>query len=289
MVKVPAGQVSNPHDSPAAVRAASGPPLPRQGFDPRVAHPARVYNFWLGGKDHYSADREVAAKVIGQRPQVVDSAVANRRFLGRAVRYLARCHGVRQFLDIGVGLPAADNTHEVAQRVDPWSRVVYVDSDPLVMSHARALLTSTREGCCDYLQADLRDTGYILREARRTLDFGLPVAVLLLAVLPFIPEADDPAGIVAALAGPLAPGSCVAISHLTADLAPDAVGAGVEAYNALVPVPVFPRSHAQVTGLFAGLSLVAPGVVPVSEWRPDKVARQIVDVYAGIGRKPPRR
>lgn len=271
------------------MRASSDPPLPCQGFDPRVAHPARVHNVWLGGKDHYPADREVADKVIGQCPQVVDAAVANRQFLGRAVRYLAKCQGIRQLIDIGVCLPAPDHTHEVAQRVDPWSRVVYVDNDALVMSHARALLTSTREGCCDYPHADLRDTGCILREARRTLDFSRPVAVLLLAVLHFILDADDPPGIVTALAGPLAPGSCVAISHLTGDFAPDAVGGGVEAYNALVPTPIVARSHARVTGLFTGLSLVAPGVVPVGEWRPDTVAGQVVDVYAGIGRKAPRR
>ena len=257
-------------------------------FDPCVAHPARVYNVWLGGKDHYAADRRAAAQVISQRPQVVGAALANRQFLGRAVRYLVRCHGIRQFLDIGTGLPAPDNTHEVAQQADVWSRVVYVDNDPLVMSHARALLTSSDEGSCDYVQADLRDTGHILREARRTLDFAQPVAVLLLAVLHFIPDADDPAGIVAALTEPLAPGSCVAISHLTSDFAPDAVGGGVEAYNALVPTTIFARSHAQVTSLFAGLSLVAPGVVPVSEWRPQNVALQVADMYAGIARKPPR-
>jgi hypothetical protein len=155
-----------------------------------------------------------------------------------------------------------------------------------VMSHARALLTSTDEGCCDYVQADLRDTGTILREARRTLDFGQPVAVLLLAVLHFIPDADGPAGIVAALTETLAPGSCVAISHLTADFAPEAVGGGVRAYNALVPTPVVPRSHAQVTGLFAGLSLVAPGVVPVTGWRPDQAgaADQAADLYGGVAR-----
>ena len=265
------------------------PPLPHQGFDPQVAHPARVYNVWLSGKDHFPADRAVAAKVIDQRPQVVDAAVANRQFLARAVRYLAKCHGIRQFLDIGTGLPAPDNTHEVAQLVDPWSRVVYVDNDSLVMSHARALLTSTREGCCDYLRADVRDTEHILREARRTLDFKLPVAVLLLAVLHFVPDTDDPVGIVGALAGPLASGSCVAISHLSGDFAPDAVSGGVQAYNALVPTPIFPRSHAQVTSLFNGLPLVPPGVVPVSEWRPDKLAVQVTDVYAGIGRKAPRR
>jgi hypothetical protein len=257
-------------------------------FDPHTAHPARVYNVWLGGKDHFEPNREVASQVISQRPQVVDAAVANRQFLGRAVRHLARCYGVRQFIDIGTGLPAPDNTHEVAQQVDAWSRVVYVDNDPLVMSHARALLTSTDEGSCDYLHADLRDT-CILKEARRTLDFSRPVAVLLLAVLHFIPDQDDPAGIVTALTEPLTAGSCVVISHLTADSAPEAVSEGVAAYNALVPTPVIVRTHAQVTELFGGLPLVPPGVVPVSEWRPDTAAGpHAADIYAGVARKPAR-
>jgi hypothetical protein len=260
--------------------------LPR-GFDPSVAHPARVYDYWLGGKDNFAADREAAARVIRHRPQVVDAAVANRQFLGRAVEYLARCHGIRQFLDIGAGLPARGATHEVAQRVDRWSRAVYVDRDPLVITHARALLASTDEGCCAYLQADLRDTEYILREAARTLDMRRPVAVLLVAVLHFIPDADDPAGVVGALTEPLAPGSCVVISHLTADFAPEAVGGGVAAYNAMVSAPITARSHAQVTGLLGGLRLIAPGVVPVAEWRHDKICREVTDVYAGIARKAP--
>ena len=258
-------------------------------FDPLTPHPARVYNIWLDGKDHFERDREVARRVIRERPQVVDGAVANRRFLGRAVRHLALCYGVRQFIDIGTGLPAPDNTHEVAQLVDPYSRVLYVDNDPLVVTHARALLASTVEGSCDYLHADLRDTGYILKEARRTLDFNLPVAVLLLAVLHFIDDKDDPAGIVTTLAGPLTAGSSVVISHLTADSAPEAVGGGVAAYNALVPTSIYARTHAQVTELFGDLSLVPPGVVPVSEWRPDTAARKVTDVYAGIARKPARR
>jgi hypothetical protein len=257
-------------------------------FDSAVPHPARVYNIWLDGKDHFESDRAVAAKVIEQRPQVVDGAVANRQFLGRAVRHLARCYGVRQFIDIGAGLPAPDNTHEVAQLVDPYSRVLYVDNDRLVMTHARALLASSDEGSCDYLHADLRDTEYILKEARRTLDFNLPVAVLLLAVLHFIDDKDDPAGIVTALAGPLTAGSSVVISHLTADSAPEAVGGGVAAYNALVPTAIYPRTHAQVTELFGDLSLVPPGVVPVSEWRPDTAATKVTDVYAGMARKRAR-
>jgi S-adenosyl methyltransferase len=242
-------------------------------FDPSVPHPARVYNVWLEGKDHFESDREAARLVIEQRPQVVDGAVANR-----------------QFIDIGTGLPAPDNTHEVAQLVDPYSRVLYVDSDPMVMSHAEALLTSTDEGSCDYLHTDLRDTAYILKQARRTLDFNLPVALLLLAVLHFIPDEDDPAGIVTALAGPLTAGSSVVISHLTADSAPEAVGGGVAAYNALVPTSIYARTHAQVTKLFGDFSLVPPGVVPVSEWRPDTATpKKVTDVYAGIARKPWRR
>lgn len=261
---------------------------PPRGFDPDVAHPARVYNVWLGGKDHFAADREAAASVIRHRPQVVHAAMANRQFLGRAVDYLARSHGIRQFLDIGAGLPAPGATHEVVQRVDRWSRVVYVDRDPLVIAHNRALLTSTDEGCCDYLQADLRDAQHILREAARTLDISRPIAVLLVAVLHFVPDADDPAGIVGALTAPLPMGSCVVVSHLTADFAPEAVGEGVAAYNATVSAPITARSHAQVTGLLGGLQPIAPGVVPVAEWRPDKVCREITDVYAFVARKAPR-
>lgn len=258
-------------------------------FDPSVAHPARVYNVWIGGKDHYPADREVAARVIERRPQVVAAAVGNRRFLARAVRYMARCHGIRQFIDIGTGLPAPENTHEVAQRVAAWSRVVYVDNDPLVMAHARALLTSADEGSCGYVHADLRDTDYVLGEAARSLDFTRPVGVLLLAVLHFVPDSDGPPGIVAALMRALAPGSLVAITHLTADFAPEAVGDGMESYNALVPTKVIARSHAQITELFAEFPLVAPGVVPISEWRPDAIVRQVVDLYGGVARTAVRR
>ena len=258
-------------------------------FDPSVPQAARVYDAWLGGKDHYGADRDVAARVAEVRPQVVAAARANRRFLGRAVRYLARRHGVSQFLDIGVGFPTRENTHQIAQRVDPQARIVYVDHDPVVMAHARALLTSGPLGCCDYLHADLRDTGSILRHAARALDFSQPVAVLLLAVLHFVPDADDSPGIVAALTKGLAGGSFVLISHLTADFAPEAVRDAAEIYNKVVSTPVIPRSHAQVSGMFAGLPLIAPGVVPVSEWRPDALARHVVDLYGGVARTAARR
>ena len=260
-------------------------------FDPSVPHPARVYAYWLGSKDHYPADRKAAQEVAARRPQVVAGARANRAFLGRAVRYLADQRGIRQFLDIGPGLPAPDATHTVAQAIAPESKIVYVDNDLLVLAHVRALLTSMPQGTCDYVEADLRDPEKILAEAGRTLDFTRPAAVILAAVLHFIPDADAPQGIVATLAAGLAPGSFVAISHLTSDFAPHAVTAAVAAYNALVPAGITARGHAQVTALFGGLPLVAPGIVPVSEWRPAHAPVHGVsaDLYAGLATTPGNR
>jgi hypothetical protein len=272
-------------DVPAQPHAAESQPaaVQAQRFDPGVPHPARVYAYWLGGKDGHAADRKAAEEIAACRPQVAD-ARANRAFLARAVRYLAGQRGIRQFLDIGPGLPAPGSTHEVAQAIAPESKIVYVDNDLLVLVHARALLTSTPEGVCEYVDADLRDSAAIVKEAAATLDLTQPVALMLVAVLHFLRDADDPAGVVACLAAPLAPGSFVAISHLTADFAPEAVAAGVAAYNAHVPAGITARSHAQVTALFAGLPLVAPGVVPVSEWQPDHAPVRGVsaDVYAGL-------
>lgn len=258
-------------------------------FNPQVAHAARVYNFWLGGKDHYEADRAAGQEVMNLRPEIVAGVRANRCFLTRVVRYLTS-RGIRQFLDIGTGLPAPDNTHEVAQRVAPECRIVYVDNDAVVLAHARALLKGTEEGSCDYIDADVRDTDYILREAARTLDFTQPIAVLLLAILQLIPDAENPAALVADLAAALAPGSYIAISHMTADFAPGPVAAAAEAYNALAPVPVTARTHAQVTALFAGHSLVAPGVVPITGWRPDIAdpLAQPADLYGGAARTAAR-
>jgi hypothetical protein len=264
-------------------RSAS-PYLDTRRFDPAVPHPARVYNVWIGGKDYYPADQKAAAEVARHRPQVVAGARANRAFLARAVRFLAGRHQIRQFIDIGPGLPAPGATHTVAQAIAPESRIVYVDSDPLVLAHARALLTSLPQGTCAYVEADLRDPATIIHEAARTLDFTQPAAVLLVAVLHFIPGADDPAGIVADLAAALAPGSFLAISHLTSDFAPQAVNAGVTAFNTHVPARITPRTHAEVTTLLGGLPLVAPGIVPVTEWRPDHHAQpgDPADVYAGL-------
>lgn len=262
---------------------------PDSGLRTDVPHPARVYNYWLGGKDHYPADRAAAEEVMRVRPEVVGTALANRYFLARVVRHLVTHCGIRQFLDIGTGLPAPDNTHEVAQREAPDCRIVYADNDPLVLAHARALLTSTPHGVCGYIDADLRDTARILSEAKRTLDLTQPVAVLLLAVLHLIPDTDDPASLVAALAAALAPGSYVAISHMTADFAPGPVTAAVQAYNAAAPIPVTARTHTRIATLFGVLPLLRPGLVPVSSWRPDfsdDPQPKPADLYAGLARIP---
>ena len=261
----------------------------QSGFDPSVPHSARVYGCWLGGKDNYEADRKAAAEVARLRPHVVAGARANRAFLARVVRYLARNCRIRQFLDLGTGLPTAVNTHDIAQEADLQARIVYVDNDPIVLSHARALLVSTPPGVCDYLQADLRDPEGVLAQAARTLDFTQPAVVLLLAVLHFLSDDEYPAGVVAKLAGGLAPGSYLVISHLTADFAAEPVAAAVTAYNAQVPVPVTARTHAQVTGLFGGLPLIEPGVVPVAQWRPVVAGlphRMTADLYAGVASVP---
>jgi hypothetical protein len=257
---------------------------PEARFVPSVAHPARVYGYWLGGKDYFAADRRAAEEVMRLRPQVVASARANRAFLGRVVCYLAAEAGIRQFLDIGTGLPAPGGTHEVAQRAAPDCRVVYCDNDPLVLTHARALLTSTAQGSCGYVDADPREPQTILAQAAQMLDFTQPAAILLLAVVHFVADADDPAGIVAALASVLVPGSYLVISHLTGDFAPEQVAAATAAYNAQVPVPVTARTHAQVTALFEGLPLLAPGVVPVTEWRPQvgDPFGQPADLHGGV-------
>jgi hypothetical protein len=272
--------------------AVSPPPLATASrFDARVAHPARIYAHWLGGKDYWPADQKAAEEVMRHRPQVVAGARANRNFLARVVRFLAAECGIRQFLDIGAGLPAPDNTHDVAQAVAPECRIVFVDNDPLVLTHARALLTSAPEGVCGYVDADLRDTATVLREAGTVLDFTQPVGVLLLAVLHFVPSADDPGAIVAALAGGLAPGSFVAVSHLTGDFAPEQVAAAVTSYNAQASAAVTPRTHAEVSGLLGRLPLVAPGVVPVTQWRPSVAGlphRLTADLYAGVASIPQR-
>src|SRR5215471_1896819 len=218
-------------------------PLPPR-FDPRVPHPARVYSFWLGGKDHYPADREAGQEVARLRPEVMVAARANRAFGQRVTGYAAAGLRIRQFLDIGAGLPAPGPTHEIAQKISPACRVVYADNDPLVLTHGRALMTA-RPGAqpCTYLHGDIRDPAAILEQTSTLLDYSRPVAVLLLAVLHFLADTDDPAGIIKQIAAALAPGSLIAISHLTADYAPKQVAEGTAAYNARVPIQVHPRTR----------------------------------------------
>ncbi|MFE9924852.1 SAM-dependent methyltransferase [Streptomyces sp. NPDC005774] len=255
-----------------------------------VAHPARVYNAWLGGKDHYLADQEAAELAAAANPQVVPAVRANRAFLGRAVRHLAGKAGVRQFLDIGTGIPAADNTHEVAQRVDPGARVVYVDNDPIVLAHARALLVSTKEGTTDYLEADLRDVDGILTAARETLDLSQPVGLMLVAVLQYIPDADDPHGIARRLLDALAPGSHIVLSHPAADIGAEEVAESMRRYNdrAAEHAGATPRTHAEVTQFFDGADLLDPGVVQLPEWHPDSaggLSPGALPMWCGVGRK----
>jgi SAM-dependent methyltransferase len=259
-------------------------------------HPARRYNYWLGGKDHFQADRDSAAMIEEFMPSVRIGAVENRRFHGRAVRYLAEEAGVRQFLDIGCGLPAPDNTHEIAQDVDPAARVVYVDNDPLVLVHARALLTGTREGRTAYLNGDLREPDLIVGspEVRSTFDFDRPVAVLLVAVMHFILDDDDPYGLVSRLTGPLPPGSYLVLTNATTDFMPPDRIAIFEAANARAERRedrVRLRSRAEVERFFTGLDLVPPGLCPVVNWRPvdpdaPRPALSDVSAFGGVARIP---
>jgi O-methyltransferase involved in polyketide biosynthesis len=262
---------------------------PRVVFDTTVSHSARIWNYWLGGKDNYAADREAGDKVAAMLPSIVAQARADRAFLGRAIRYLVGEEGIRQFLDIGTGLPTADNTHQVAQRMAPESRIVYVDNDPLVLVHARALLTSTPQGACDYVDGDLRDPDKILAEAARTLDFTRPVALMLLGILHHVPDTDEAYLIVRRLVAALAPGSFVAINHSTSAIHGEAMEEAVRHWNRVGTPSMTLRTPEQITGFFGGLDLVPPGVVSCSRWRPDRLewAGQPpeVDEFCGVARK----
>ena len=262
-------------------------PLERPTFDTSVAHIARVYNYWLGGKDNYAADRAAGDRAIQSYPEMVSSVQTNRAFLARAVRYLAGEAGIRQFLDIGTGIPTANNTHEVAQSTAPDCRVVYVDNDPIVLAHARALLTSSPEGTTDYLDADLRDTGTILSQAAQTLDLSRPVAVMLIAILHLIVDDDDAYRIVAQLADAVPPGSYLAVSHVASDIEPDKMAETRKRLNQLMHEKQTHRSHAEVARFFQGLQIIEPGVVPVPQWRPDSdlEAKRPSVMWGGVGRK----
>ena len=256
-------------------------------LDTSTANPARVYDYWLGGKDNFAADRKAAHDAIAANPGILVEVRANRGFLGRAVRLLTAEAGIRQFLDIGAGLPSGDNTHEVAQRIAPDSRVVYVDNDPMVAAHARALLTSSTGGetCC--LDADLLDVGELLDQARQKLDFGQPIAVMLLMLLHMIPDREQPHELVSRLMAAVPSGSYLVISHPASDIRAQSMADMAELLTRLGP-PMAPRSHAEVSRFFDGLDLVEPGVVALPNWRPDSadVPAEYATGWCGVARKP---
>jgi S-adenosyl methyltransferase len=265
--------------------------LPGQ-IDSSTPHSARVYDYFLGGTNNFAVDREAAADVLRQSPSVRIAARENRAFLGRAVRYLAAEAGIRQFLDIGAGLPATASVHDVAQAIAPSARVVYADNDPLVLVHARALLTSAPEGRTAYIDADLREPAGIVSSpvTRDVLDFGQPIGLIMVAILHFVRDADEPAQILATLLDALPSGSYLAASHLTTEHDPVATAAGQRAMER-AGIAMRKRDSGEFARLaFTGLELVPPGVVLVSEWRPDVVGSRPtpdqVNCYGGVARKP---
>jgi trans-aconitate methyltransferase len=267
--------------------AAGGAGRPK--FDTSVANQARIYDYLLGGKDNYEADRAAVDAVLKVAPELGFSARANRAFLGRAVRYLAADAGIRQFLDIGTGIPTAGNTHQVAQAVAPESRVVYVDYDPVVLAHARALLTSRKSGATEYIDADLRDTGTILAEAGGLLDFTRPVAVTMLMILHVFPDAEDPYALVARVMDSLPPGSYLAVSHLGADLLESEARQGFDdIVRRQAQQQYIGRTREQMTRFFEGLDLVEPGLVRVEEWHPsaDDGETGRSALWCAVARKP---
>jgi S-adenosyl methyltransferase len=261
-------------------------------IDTSRPHSARMYDYFIGGKNHFAADRKTAREVLRHSPDVPIAARENRAFLGRAVRYLAAEAGVTQFLDIGTGLPTMSNVHEVAQAVNPSARVVYVDNDPLVLAHARALLTSDPAGRTAYIQADFRDPVAILSDpvTRGVLDFGKPVALMLVAILHFAPDEYRPAEVIATLLDALPSGSYLAASHLTTEYDEEATSAGQRVMRG-AGIVMQKRDSSEFAKLaFSGLELVPPGVVLVSQWRPDVTrpapAPHEVNCYGGVARKP---
>ncbi|WP_232667976.1 SAM-dependent methyltransferase [Pseudonocardia sp. TRM90224] len=267
------------------------------GIDASIPHSARIWNYWLGGKDNYAVDRTAGDAYISVHPDVTVVARASRAFLTRSVTHLARDAGIRQFLDVGTGLPTADNTHEIAQRVAPDARIVYVDNDPLVLAHARALLTSTREGATRYLEADMHEPEVILAAAREVLDFDQPIALMFMGVLGHIGDLDEAKAIVRTLLDPMVPGSYLVINDGTDVIVGAAVGKAQDEYNDSGAVAYHLRTPEQIASFFDGLEIVEPGILSVPRWRPEVDVPGIatihhnrvpdeVDAFGGVGRKP---
>ena len=270
--------------------AAPGSTARVDALDVTVAHPARVYDAWLGGKDHFAADRAAAEQVAATNPGIVPGVRSNRAFLVRVVRHLVEEAGVRQFLDLGTGLPSANNVHEVATASVPDARVVYVDSDPIVLVHARALLTGSA-GTVDYVDGDIRDTDAVLAAAGRTLDLSRPVAVMLLMTMQFVLDEDGPYELVRRYLGAVPSGSYLVLSHPASDGGDPAAAAnrGTARYNQMVATSMKRRSRAEFEAFFEGLELVDPGVVHMSQWRPgpdDVVPERPSPAYCAVARKP---
>ena len=261
-----------------------GDPGPSR-LDTTVAHNARVWDYWLGGKDNFEVDREVGDQVRRMVPHIDAVARADRQFLLRSVRYLAGEAGMRQFLDIGTGLPTANNTHEVAQTIAPESRVVYVDNDPLVLVHARALLTSSPGGATDYIEADARGPEAILTKARHTLDFDRPVAIMLLGILNFVQDTDQAQAIVDQLVAAVPAGSYLALTHPTLELGGEANVEAMAFWNAHATPPIRARTGAELARFCQGLDLIDPGLVSCSLWRAESDASQVPQ-YGVVARKP---
>ncbi|MEU1487433.1 SAM-dependent methyltransferase [Streptomyces sp. NPDC005752] len=252
-----------------------------------IAHNARVWNYWLGGADHYPVDRAVGDRVTALYPSIGEVARADRAFLGRAVRHLAGDTGTGQFLDIGTGLPTADNTHEIAQHTAPDARVVYVDNDPMVLVHARSLLTSSPEGATEYIAADARDPERILRDAGRTLDLGLPVAVMMLGILNFILDTEEARSIVRTLTDPLPSGSHPVLTHPTPELGGEGNEAAMRFWNENATPPITARSRSEFASFLDGLDILEPGIVSCSRWRSGSSVRgPEVAQFGAVGRKP---
>ncbi|MFI8945032.1 SAM-dependent methyltransferase [Streptomyces sp. NPDC053750] len=258
----------------------------RARIDTSRPHSARFWNYFVGGKDNYEVDREIGEQIKEIFPSLVDVALSSRLFLGRAVRHLVADAGIRQFLDIGTGLPTADNTHEVAQRAAPDARIVYVDNDPIVLAHANALLTSAPEGKTTYLDADLYDPEAVLEAAAGTLDLSRPIALIILNTLGHVADYAQARDLVGRLMAGLPSGSHLVISDSTATS--EGMIAASKAYNASGATPYYVREVEEIAGFFEGLELVEPGVVQVTAWRPEpgERAETTVDAYCGVGRKP---
>jgi hypothetical protein len=259
------------------------------GIDTTVPHSARIWNYWLGGKDNFTVDREAGDAWAATFPGVRDIARASRSFLIRSIRYLAEEAAIRQFLDVGTGLPTADNTHQVAQRIAPEARIVYVDNDPMVLAHARALLTSTQDGVTAYIHADLGEADTIMAEAAKTLDFAKPIALILSGVMGHVTDTGEARSIVRNLMGALPSGSYLSLNDGTSVVGGEQLEQATQDYNETGAVPYVQRAPEEIASFFDGLELVEPGVVSCPRWRPEDAAGDPpaeVDAFGGVARKP---